>query len=62
MKRYILILECGEKVWFHEGDLPSDILPMADDGILDVLDITEPSRPLRYLNKYRWIHLDALSS
>lgn len=57
-KRYITISEFGD-IHTHKGEIPPEILAAADDGIYNVIDITDPDGPLLYLGE-SWDDVDAL--
>ena len=57
-KRYITISEFGD-VHTHKGEIPPEIIAAADDGIYDVIDITNPDDPMRYWEE-GWTDVDAL--
>jgi len=57
-KRYITISEFGD-VHMHKGEIPAEILSAANEGIYDVLDVTDPDCPLQYHLK-GWINIDKL--
>ena len=52
---YIIIFEDGQI--FQQEELDSGILPAAESGYVDVLDITDPTHPLRYFDE-GWCSLD----
>lgn len=57
-KRYITFSEFGD-VYFYKKDIPSEILAAADDGMYDVIDITDPDNPFRYCEG-EWIKINEL--
>ena len=57
-KRYITVFEYGT-LHFHRGELPQEIIRAADDGLYDLIDITDPDCPLRYWDE-GWTDVDEL--
>ena len=57
-KRYIAISEFGD-CHTHKGEIPPEIIAAADDGIYDVIDITNPDAPMRYWDE-GWTDVDDL--
>lgn len=57
-KKYITISEFGD-IHFHNGEIPKEIIAAADDGIYDVIDITNPNTPMRYWDE-GWTTIDDL--
>ena len=57
-KLYITISEFGD-IHIHKGEIPAEIISAADDGIYDVIDITNPSEPMRYWEE-GWTDVDTL--
>lgn len=57
-KRYICISEFGD-VYHHKGEIPEEMISASDDGIYDLIDITNPDLPLRHWEG-KWIEVDAL--
>jgi hypothetical protein len=52
-KRYIVISEFGD-AYLILGDIPPEVMSAVEDGVYDIIDITNPDEPLRYLNK-KWV-------
>ena len=57
---YITIAEDGT-VNHHAGTLPQEVLDAADDGLYDVIDISDPMNPLRYWDE-GWTNVDELQT
>jgi hypothetical protein len=56
--RFITVFEDGS-LNFHKGEIPQEVLEAADDGLYDVIDITNPDDPLRYWDE-GWTNVDEL--
>lgn len=54
---YLVIFEDGSIT--HHLELDDSILPAADVGYLDVIDISNPDHPLRYWDE-GWCSLDVV--
>jgi len=52
---YLMILEDGEA--FKQEGVSALDLSSADDGILDILDITDPNNPTRYWDS-KWLEIE----
>ena len=57
-KRYITISEFGD-VHMIKGEIAPEVISAADDGLADILDITNPDEPIRYWEE-GWTDIDAL--
>jgi hypothetical protein len=53
---YIVIFEDG--TMSHRETINSELLKEADNGVTDIIDISDPSDPLRYLDE-GWCSLEA---
>lgn len=49
MKYYIIVTEDGE-IHKHEGEITEDLKLAVDEGILSIVDITDPKNPTEYYN------------
>ena len=56
---YIVIFEDGDMT--HHEQINDEFLKEADDGIIDLIDISDPSHPLRYFNE-GWCSLDVANT
>lgn len=54
-KTYVLLFEDGSVMQTHE--LGDGLLKSADDGIVDVLDVSDPEDVLRYLEE-GWVSVE----
>jgi len=54
---YLIIFEDGNIT--HQIELDDGMLPAADNGYVDVVDISDPSHPLRYWDE-GWCSLDVV--
>jgi len=63
MPRYIVISEFGD-VHKHMGCIPDSVLSAADDGLYDLINITDPENPTHYRGGYKaeWVPLNDLPS
>lgn len=57
-KKYITICEAGS-LNFHCGEMPPEVFEAADEGLYDIIDITNPERPMRYCDE-GWTSIDPL--
>ena len=46
-KQYVIITEFNE-IYRHDGELPEQVLDGSEDGLYEIVDITDPHKPLRY--------------
>lgn len=57
-KRYITISEFGD-VHMIKVEIAPEVISAADDGLYDILDITDPDAPMRYWEG-GWTDVDEL--
>ena len=56
---YIVIFEDGDMT--HREQINDEFLREANDGIIDLIDISDPSHPLRYFDE-GWCSLDVANT
>ena len=56
---YIVIFEDGDMT--HREQISDEFLKEADDGIIDLIDISDPSHPIRYFDE-GWCSLDVANT
>ena len=49
-KQYITISEFGDVHTYIGAELPEAMIEASDDGIYDLMDITDPRKPLRHID------------
>ena len=57
MKIYLTITEFGD-VHMTKGELQKEIISAANDGYYDIIDITNPNKPLRYFGE-DWVVIES---
>lgn len=58
-KRYITIFEDGT-VQHWQGELPTELVVAADQGLYDIIDVTDPNEPMQYCDE-GWTDVEKLS-